>query len=269
MHPSKIFRAKNYDNYLDHNREYFQNLANLPEYAGQFVNGYFQTTDASQRSFLHEDPNVPLVDNSIKDLIEPPRPPDEMKGRFLDKPPKLPALFLSEVDRFRVWEGQEYQVSDRSAPNYLSLKDFAKVDVLKNLKSDSWQAEDRSKPFYMPSATLDRYRQLLNAYSTAVDIQKWNAREATLALQEVRERSAQPQEWNHFTDVGDYQSIPDSPRLPGWWKMAAAAAVLVLLVIVVAVALANRNNDGHQKFSPQPAQGLWGYDWKGPFGWPR
>jgi hypothetical protein len=152
----------------------------------------------------------------------------------------------------------------------LSLREFATVDALKYLRSESWQTMDINRPFYIPEATLKRYNDLVHSHKEAVSVQQFNAREAILALQEARDRNALPW-WKKIFRGGDL-SIPDSPdqkRLPGWWKMAAAAVVLLVIVIVVAVALAKRKNGGHQKFSPQPAQGLWGYDWKGPFGWTR
>ena len=146
-------------------------------------------------------------------------------------------------------------MSDRSAPNYLSLKDFAKVDALKYFDSDSWQAVDPNRPFYIPEATLKRYNDLVHSHKEAVGVQQFNAREAILA---VRERKALP--WWKKIFGGDRSSSdkrgPLNPRL-----VVAAAVVLLVIVIIVVVALVKRKNGGHQQFSSQPAQGLWGYNW--------
>jgi len=149
-------------------------------------------------------------------------------------------------------------VSDRSAPNYLSLRDFAKVDALKYLHSDSWQVMDPNRPFYIPEETFHHYNHLVHSHKEAVGVQQWNAREANLAVEEVKARNAQP--WWQKIFGGDRSSSdkrgPLNPRL-----VVAAAVVLLVIVIVVVVTLVKRKNDDHQKFSPQPAQGLWGYNW--------
>jgi len=273
IHPSEEFRSmvdSQYPSYYsqDGAREYYHYLTNSPQYSGQYVNGYFQTTDPGQRDFLREHPNWPLLDASIA-APEPPRPPDEAQGRGLHTATQNPnGPFFSDVQKFRVWNGQEYQESDRSAPNYLSLRDFAKVDALKYLHSDSWQVMDPNSPFYIHEATLHRYNHLVHSHKEAVSVQQWNAREANLAVEEVKARNAQPWWQRIFGGGGDRSSSdkrgPLDPRL-----VVAAALILLVIVIVVVVALVKRKNDGHQKFSSQPAQGLWGYDWTASGGCPR
>ena len=235
---------------------YYAHLANSPQYSGQYVNGYFQTTSPDRRDFLREHPNWPLLDESIAAPEPPQRPSDEMQGTGLHTAAQNPnGRFFSHVQRFRVWNGQDYQDSNRSAPNYLGLRDFATVDALKYLHSDSWQSMDMDRPFYIPEATLKRYNDLVHSHKEAVSVQQFNAREAILAVQE---RNALPW-WKRIFRGGDRSKLdslkqrrPLDPRL-------VVVAALVLLVIVILV-LVKRKNDGHQKFSPQPAQGLWGYD---------
>jgi hypothetical protein len=87
---------------------------------------------------LREHPNHPLPDESI---AEPEslqqRPPDEMRGTGLQTAGQDPNGWrFRDVQRFRAWNGRDYQESDRSAPNYLSLREFATVDALKYLRSE-------------------------------------------------------------------------------------------------------------------------------------
>jgi type II secretory pathway component PulK len=111
---------------------------------------------------------------------------------------------------------------------------------------------DMNRPFYIPEATLKRYNDLVHRHKEAVSVQQFNAREAILAVQE---RNARP--WWKRIFGGDRSSSdkrgPLDPRL-----MVAAALVLLVIVVVVVVALVKRKNGGHQKFSSQPTQGLWG-----------
>jgi hypothetical protein len=115
---------------------------------------------------------------------------------------------------------------------------------------------DMNRPFYIPEATLKRYNDLVHSHKEAVSVQQFNAREAILAVQE---RNARPW-WKKIFGGGDRSSSdkrgPLDPRL-----VVAAAVVLLVIVIVVVVALVKRKNGGHQKFSSQPAQGLWDYNW--------
>jgi len=266
LHPSEAYRAKVVESMYPNNsysqnnlHAYYAHLANSPQYSGQYVNGYFQTTSPDRQHFLREHPNWPLPDASIAELEEegPPRPLDEAQGRGLHTSAQDPnGWFFRDVQRFRVWNGQDYQESNRAAPNYLSLRDFATVDALKYLHSDSWQAMDMNRPFYIPEATLKRYNDLVHSHKEAVSVQQFNAREAILAVQE---RNARPW-WKKIFGGGDRSSSdkrgPLDPRL-----VVAAAVVLLVIVIVVVVALVKRKNGGHQKFSSQPAQGLWDYNW--------
>ena len=267
LHPSEAYRVKVVESMYPNN-SYTQNnlhayyarwgeLANSPQYSGQYVNGYFQTTSPDQRDFLREHPSWKPPDASIaEEPDERPRPPDEMQGTGL---PRLTARDLypwlfRDAQKFQVWNGQDYQEFDRSAPNYLSLRNFANVDALKYLQSDSWQSMDPNRPFYIPEATLKRYNDLVHSHKEAVGVQHFNAREAILAVNEVKERNARPW-WKKIFRGGDRSSSdkrgPLDPRL-------MVAAAIVLLVIVVVVALVKRKNGGHQKFSSQPTQGLWG-----------
>jgi hypothetical protein len=273
LHPSEAFRSKVHsqyatNSYLQNNlHAYYAQLANSPQYSGQYVNGYFQTTSPDRPHFLREHPNWPLPDESI---AEPEssreRPLDEWQGTGLHTSAQNPnGWFFRDVQRFRVWNGQDYQESNSSAPNYLSLRNFATVDVLKYLHSDSWQSMDMNRPFYIPEATLKRYNDLVHRHKEAVSVQQFNAREAILAVQE---RNARPW-WKKIFGGGGNRSSSDKrgpldPRL-----VVAAAVVLLVIVIVVVVALVKRKNSGHQQFSSRPAQGLWGYDWSASGGRPR
>ena len=65
-------------------------------------------------------------------------------------------------------------------------------------------------------------------------------------------------------------------KLPWWRRIAwgpqmvvAALVLLVIVIIVVVVLVTRKDSDGRQKFSPQPAQGLWGYNWTAPARCPR
>jgi len=275
LHPSEAFRSK--VDSVNPNRSYSQNnlhayyahLANSPQYSGQYVNGCFQTTNPAQQDFLHEHPSWKPPDASIAaEPDERPRPLDEWQGTGL---PRLTARDLNawlfrDAQKFQVWNGQDYQVSDRSAPNYLSLRDFAKVDALKYFDSDSWQAVDPNRPFYIPEATLKRYNDLVHSHKEAVGVQQFNAREAILA---VRERKALPW-WKKIFRGGDGDRSSSDKRMPLNPRLVVAAAVVLLvIVIIVVVALVKRKNGGHQQFSSQPAQGLWGYDWTASGGRPR
>lgn len=210
---------------------------------------------------MHEHPSWKPPDASI--AAEEPessqqRPLDEMQGtglRLLTTARDRNASLFRDAQKFQVWNGQDYQVSDRSAPNYLSLRDFAKVDALKYFDSDSWQAMDPNRPFYIPEATLKRYNDLVHSHKEAVGVQQFNAREANLAVQE---RNALPWWKKIFRGGDDDQSSSDkrgslNPRL----VVAAAVVLLVILLIAFVVALLKCKNGGHQK----PAQGLWGYNW--------
>ena len=266
-HPSKKFRTTAMNSgfskrYFDFEIDLLQKLANGP-YHGQYVNGYYQTNDPNGRSFLLVPPTEPLYDREIlPQVFSRQRPADEAQGRMFDKPipfSELPDRFRNSVQRFQAWNDREYQASDTSAPNYLSLRDFANVHALGSMGLNSWQSSDSNKPYYIPTATLNQYEALKSSHEEALKVMEWNLREASLADREANKR---PWWMKIIGTGGDDQTNLDSSdqkRSPGWKKLVAAA--LVLLVIVVVVLLVKRNNDGHQKFSPQPTQGLWGYDW--------
>jgi hypothetical protein len=118
---------------------------------------------------------------------------------------------------------------------------------------------------YMPPDIFQDYKRLLMLTYEAASVKNHNAEQARLA----REQMALPW-WKRIFGGGDDDRSssdkrgPLSPRL-----VVAAAVVLLVIVIVVVVALVKRKNGGHQKFSSQPAQGLWGYDWTASGGCPR
>lgn len=266
LHPSEGFRRKidlHHPSYYsqDGAREYFHALVNSPQYANRYINGYFQLTNPGQQDFLYEHPNVPLPDASIavpENMARYDRPGDERQGIGLHTAIQNPnGWYFADVQKkFRAWNGQDYQEYNSSAPNYLSLTDFATVGVLGHLHSDTWQVMDTNKPFYIPETTLNKYNMLVSMHKEAVSVQQWNAREAYLTMLEIRESQNQSW-WQRITGSGEEQKRPSS-----WKGTALAAAALFLLVIVIIVVLTKRKGgDGHQTFSPQPAQGVWGYDW--------
>jgi hypothetical protein len=109
LHPSDEFRAMVDSHYPSHYsqdgvRDYYHYLSNSPQYSGQYINGYFQTTDPGQRDFLREHPNWPLLDASIAAPEPQWRPLDEMQGRGLHTAAQNPnGPFFSDVQaRFRV-----------------------------------------------------------------------------------------------------------------------------------------------------------------------
>jgi hypothetical protein len=109
---------------------------------------------------------------------------------------------------------------------------------------------------YMPPDTLQYYHRLHWETSQAHSVINHNAEQARLA----REQMALPWWKRIFGGGGDRSSSdkrgPLDPRL-----VVAAAVLLVILLIAFVVALVKRKNSGHQQFSSQPDQGLWGYDW--------
>jgi len=229
-------------------------LSQTPKYRGRYVNGYYQTTNPAGPDYI--DPGLSLVGR-------------EQPYRAINGNLYIPYALMygpqqyrdAFIDKFRGWDNRRYQASDPTRSDYLSLQEFIIGSRLP--RDQSWQSDDPTRPMYMPPDTLQYYHRLHWEASQAHSVINHNAKQARLA----REQMALPW-WKRIFGGGDRSSSdkrgPLDPRL-----VVAAALVLLVIVVVVVVALVKRKNGGHQKFSSQPTQGLWGYDWTASGGRPR
>ena len=202
-------------------------LSQTPKYQGQYVNGYYQTTNPAGPDYIY--PHLARY----------------VPTRWVnDRPSYQDAL----VNKFRDWDNRRYQATDPTRSDYLSLHEFTLGAELS--RDVTWQTVDPARPLYMPLETLQYYNKLRSEAHQAYRVQDHNARQAMLAREQMK--------------------LPWWRRIAWGPQMVVAALVLLVIVIIVVVVLVTRkDSDGRQKFSPQPAQGLWGYNWTAPARCPR
>jgi hypothetical protein len=229
-------------------------LSQTPKYRGQYVNGYYQTTNPAGPDYLdplmlpvnRQQPYL-AIDGNLYHSDTLMYGPQQYRGVFIDK--------------FREWNNRRYQASDPTRSDYLSLQEFY---IGKHLPRDqTWQSDDPTRPMYMPPDTFQYYERLYRDASQARSVQLHNAEQARLA----RGQMALPWWKRIFGGGGDDDQSSSDKRRPLNPRLVVAAAVVLLVILLIAfvVALLKCKNGGHQK----PAQGLWGYDWTASGGRPR